>query len=113
MKAPRPALAALCLSLLGGCGSMVFTESDSGQTRDVARGTEFSVSLPAVPNSQREPKNQGAFIRFLGRRAEESSGREVFEFRAEGLGEGDIRIGPDYVVRVRVISPEGGRMRAN
>ena len=124
MKFLRPGLIAACLALLSGCAGLVFTEADQGQIREVARGTAFSVSLPAIKNSPRpEPKIQGAFLRFLGRRAEESSGREVFEFQADGLGEGDIRIPPpassagraepEVVIRVRVVSPEGTRMRVN
>jgi hypothetical protein len=112
MNARRFLVGAAGLALLGGCGSLVLTEADSGQTREVARGTEFSLSLPAVQGSPREPKIQGAFIRFLGRRAAESSGREIFEFRADGLGEGDIRIAPDIAIRVRVVAPDGARMRA-
>jgi hypothetical protein len=99
--------------LLGGCATDRFTESDEGKTKVVTRGGTFSISLETTPSA--EPRIEGAFIRFLGRRSDLEAGRDVFQFSAEGVGEAEIRIRPpgtaagapsEYVLRVRVV-PEG------
>lgn len=97
----------LLTALLGGCAGLAFNEADNGQTKDVFVGTTFSVSLPA-PSQYREPELKGTIIRFQGRRADESTKGDIFEFKAEGLGEDEIRIraasGKDYVLHLRIKS---------
>jgi hypothetical protein len=98
---------------LGGCGAARYTESDEGTTQVVTRGDTFSVSLASTPGAPPlEPKVEGAYIRFVGRRSDVESGRDVFQFSAEGVGEAEIRIRPpgtpagapsEYVLRVRVL----------
>jgi hypothetical protein len=106
-------LAALLGSLvLGGCAADRFTEADEGQTKVVARGASFSISLASEPAaSPREPSVEGALIRLVGRHSDPETRRDIYQFVAEGLGEADIRIRPsgsppgalpDYVLRVRV-----------
>lgn len=123
MRIRGAVVAAAGLTLLGGCGTITFTDADLGQTRDVARGSTFVISLPAVPSASRpNPKMEGALIRFVQRRTDEE-GREVFEFQAVGAGDGDIRIppppssagnsAPEYVLRVRVFSSENVKTRVN
>ena len=97
---------------LGGCAADHFTEADEGQTKVVARGATFSISLasdPAAPPG--EALVEGALIRLVGHRSDPEARREIYQFVAEGLGEADIRIRPlgsspstppDYVLRVRV-----------
>lgn len=82
-------------ALLGGCAGLMFTEADQGQTKEISRGASFTISLPAAQSATwAEPKIQGTFIRLVDRHMEASTGREVFEFKAERLGEGDLRIPP-------------------
>jgi hypothetical protein len=109
-----------CLALLGAsCSVPVFNEADQGQTREVYVGTEFSVSLPSVGAAGRgEPQISGSIVRFVGRRLDASENREVFDFKAEGRGETDVRIpaaggaksgvAQDYLIRVKVKSSSDG-----
>lgn len=99
--------AGVVLIALGGCGGLVFSEADNGQTKEVFLGTVFSVSLP--PSSQnRGPVLKGTIIRFLGRHIDESSRQDIFEFKAERLGEDEIRISArpevEYVLHVNIKS---------
>jgi len=110
-------LSAILLS--AGCSSGLFTEVDEGTTREVDQGATFSISLAASPSSPvRAPRVQGAYLRYGGRRLEEATGREIFQFVAEGVGESEIRIGPpgapdgapsDFVLRVTVIPSRAPR----
>lgn len=103
---------AVMILLWAGCSTTTFTEADRGQTREVYVGTEFSISLPgAGPTDWGEPKITGSVLRSLGRRRDESANRDVFDFKAEGRGEADVRIpaarsgrGEEYVIRVKVKS---------
>lgn len=98
--------------LCAGCSTTTFTEADRGQTKEMYVGTEFSVSLPgAGPADRGEPKINGSILRFLGRRRDESANRDVFDFKAEGRGEADVRIpaarpgmAEEYLIRVKVKS---------
>lgn len=94
--------------LLGGCAADRFTESDEGSTRVVTLGTKFSISLESPPSAPPgEPRIEGAFIRFDGRRSDLEPGRAVYQFSAEGVGEAEIRIRPwEYVLRVKVVPGE-------
>jgi hypothetical protein len=104
--------ASLGALLLGGCAADRFTESDEGTTKVVTRGDTFSISLASTAAAPPpEPHVEGAYLRFVGRRSDVESGRDVFQFSAEGVGEAEIRIRPpgtpagspsEYVLRVRV-----------
>lgn len=111
--APQPLLLVLLGSLiLGGCAADRFTEADEGQTKVVARGATFFISLASNPAAApREPQVEGALMRLVGHRPDPDTHREIYQFVAEGVGEADIRIRPsgsppstvpDYVIRVRV-----------
>ena len=111
--APRHLLFVLLGSLaLGGCAADRFTEADEGQTKVVARGAAFSISLASDPAATPgEPLVEGALIRLVSHRSDPEARREIYQFVAEGLGEADIRIRPlgsspsappEYVLRVRV-----------
>jgi hypothetical protein len=110
-------LSAILLST--GCSSGPFTEADEGTSREVDQGATFSISLAASPSSPaRAPRIQGAYLRYGGRRLDEATGREIFQFVAEGVGESEIRIGPpgapdgvpsDFVLRVTVIPSHAPR----
>ncbi len=103
--------------VLGGCAADRFTESDEGTTKVVTRGDAFSVSLASISGAPAlESHVEGAYLRFVGRRSDVESGRDVFQFSAEGVGEAEIRIRPpgtsagapsEFVLRVRV--EPGGR----
>lgn len=105
-----------CLALLSaGCSATTFTEADRGQTKEVYVGTEFSISLPSTQGGIRgQPKIVGSIVSFLRQRRDDSAMRDIFDFKAEGRGETDIRIpapdgtGPgaaqDYLIRVKVKS---------
>ena len=102
----------LAMLFLGGCAAARFTESDEGTSKVVTRGDPFSVSLASTPGAPPlEPRVEGAYIRFVGRRSDVESGRDVFQFSAEGVGEAEIRIRPpgtpagapsEFVLRVSV-----------
>jgi hypothetical protein len=109
----RAGALALILSL-AGCSGVVLTEADRGQTRDVTVGTTFSISLPQS-TGERTPEMKGTIIRFLGRQVNASEHRDVFQFKAEGLGEDILRIpaspadpsSVEFSVRIRVSSGSG------
>jgi len=98
--------------ILGGCAADRFTDADEGQTKVVALGATFSISLASNPAaSAGEPVVEGAMIRLVDHRSDPEAHREIYQFVAEGLGEADIRIRPsgsppgtlpEYVLRVRV-----------
>lgn len=103
---------ALLTIICAGCSTTTFTEADRGQTREVYVGTDFSISLPSSgPAGWGEPKISGSIVRFLSKRRDESSNRDLFDFKAEGRGETDVRIpvarsgkAEEYVIRVKVKS---------
>jgi hypothetical protein len=107
----KAGISAFLVIALGGCADIVFSEADEGQTRDLFLGTTFSVSLPAS-SEERRPQLKGTIIRFLGCHLDESTGRDVFEFKAQGLGEDTIGIrrahggpaGKEYFLHVRIKS---------
>ena len=92
-------LAALALS---GCAGRVFTEADNRRTLDVNVGSSFSIRIPAPSGPAPTPLFAGNILRANPGLAE--GGRLVYEFQALGLGETEVRIGPDYSWRIRVIS---------
>src|ERR1051325_9204525 len=98
---------AMLVLFMCGCGGLAFDETDDGSTKEVFLGTTFSVSLPAL-SEERRPVTKGTIIRFLGRRQDESTKGDVFEFEAKGLGQDQIRIpsasGKDYVLTVKIKS---------
>lgn len=108
----RRCFSAVMTLLCAGCSTTTFTEADRGQTKEVYVGTEFSVSLPGAGLADwGEPKITGSLLRFLGRRRDEPANRDVFDFKAEGRGEANVRIpaarpgiGEEYVIRVSVKS---------
>ena len=110
MPQGRAGLAAACLMSLVGCAGVAFTESDQGTLKEVERGAEFSVSLPASASARpTDPQMKGTILRLVDSRRNEN--RDVYTFQAEGLGETELRIpGPkgkeprDFVIRVRVKS---------
>jgi len=99
--------------ILGGCASSaVFTDSDRGQTKTIDAGSIFSIALPPG-EAWKRPTLDSRSVEFLGRRVEEPGGRHLFEFRADRIGEAEIRIPSEtdrgsrseYILRVRVTSP--------
>lgn len=98
--------------LLGGCRSIVFTESDRHHVQTVEVGTVFSVSLSSGGDWS-NPKLQGSTLEFLSHRYDLPAGPHVFEFRAERAGETAIRIpvregmgsSEEFILRVKVVRP--------
>jgi hypothetical protein len=119
MSVRQAVLLISCFALPSGCAEPVFTEADEGYTREVSRGSSFSISVPALQAAPRPaPIIEGGYVRLLDRHIEGRPPREVFRFSADGVGEIDIRfsspIGPegqlqvDYVIRVRIMTGSPG-----
>ncbi len=96
------ALAAVGLAVLAGCGNASFNETDNGRAVEVAQGTRFTLTLP--DSSQGAPAIAGAILELVRDSRDPSAHRRVFEFAARASGESEIRIPPDYVLRVIVRS---------
>jgi hypothetical protein len=93
----------LALVPLCGCAGRVFTDDDNRKTVQVDVGTTFTVRVQRPPGSQTQPTVQGSILALVGQRSP-TSGVHEFEFEARGLGETDLKIPPDYSLRVRVVS---------
>jgi hypothetical protein len=92
-------LAALALS---GCAGRIFTEADSRQTLQVDVGSTFSIRVPAPSGPAPLPSFKGGVLKAGPGLAED--GHLTYEFQALGLGETEVRIGPDYSWRIQVVS---------
>ena len=103
----RYGVGAALLVLTSGCAGIVFDEADDGRMKEVFLGTTFSVSLPP-PSEDRSPEMKGTILRFLGRHQDPPTGGDVFEFKALGLGEDQIRVprasGREYILRIKIKS---------
>ncbi len=93
----------IAVAALSGCAGHVFTDEDNRQTVQVDVGTTFTVSLHRNPGSKDEPSVKGSILALTGRRSP-TSGVVEFDFEARGQGETEIKIPPDYSLRVRVVS---------
>ena len=93
------------LILIVGCaaGQAQYSEADNNRTIEADVRTTFTITLPGA----KEPAPKAVFspsLFDLAPVARDDSGRRVYSFTTKALGEGDIKIGPDFSVRVRVIS---------
>jgi hypothetical protein len=97
----RIAIAAL---LLAGCaaGSMSYSEKNNQQTVEQDLGTTFTVSLPA--KTAGPPVYSANVLELVGQRIDEAAKRRTLEFQAKALGETEIKVAPDFSLRVRVTS---------
>jgi hypothetical protein len=95
----------LWLLLLAGCagaGSAHYTQADNRQTVSADLGTTFYVSLPSQVSGK--PAYSANVLTLGTDRIDEASHQRTVEFTAAALGETEIRIGPDFSLRVRVTS---------
>src|SRR4029077_15399033 len=92
----------LALVTLSGCAGRVFTEADNRQTGqgDVGSTISHSISAPAGPAPT--PAFAGTILKADKGVAED--GHLRYEFQALGQGETEVRIGPEFALRVRVVS---------
>ena len=91
----------LTTSCAGG-GSARYSESDNRQTISADLDTVFFVSLPDTM-TVKPAFSQGVLS--LGKDSvDPATRRRTLEFAAKALGETEIRVGPDYSLRVRVTS---------
>ena len=93
----------LALVPLSGCAGRVFTEADNRQTVQVDVGTTFTVSVQRPPASEIRPSVQGSILKPVGQRSP-TSGVHEFDFEARAPGETEIKIPPDFALRVRIVS---------
>ncbi len=100
MNTPR--WLSLALLALAGCAGHVFTEADNRQTVQVDVGSTFSISVPSSSNPAPVPVFAGTILKTDGGRVED--GRIRYELQALGQGETEVKIGPDFSLRVRVVS---------
>jgi len=93
------------LLLAAGCtggGSARYSESDNRQTISADLDTVFFVSLPDTMTAK-PAFSQGVLS--LGKDGvDPATHRRTLEFTAKALGETEIRVGPDFSLRVRVTS---------
>ena len=93
------------LLLAAGCagaGSARYSESDNRQTISADLDTVFFVSLPDTM-AAKPAFSQGVLS--LGKDGvDPETHRRTLEFTAKALGETEIRVGPDFSLRVRVTS---------
>jgi len=87
---------------LAGCAGRTFTEAENRQTVQVDVGSSFSVSIPAPPGAAPRPSFPGTILKAGDGVVE--GGRVRYEFQALGQGETEVKIGPDFSLRVRVAS---------
>src|SRR5262245_18365019 len=87
---------------LAGCAGMLFTEADNRQTVQVDVGTSFSISIPAPARPAPKPAFAGTILKPDQGRVED--GRLRYEFQALAPGETEVRLGPEYSWRIRVVS---------
>jgi len=92
----------LALLPIAGCAGHAFTEADNRQTVQVDVGSSFSVSIPAPSGSLPRPAFAGTILKAGDGMVE--GGRARYEFQALGEGETEVKIGPDFSLRVRVVS---------
>jgi hypothetical protein len=92
----------LALVPLGGCAGRVFTEADNRQTVQVDVGSTFSISVPAPAGPAPTPAFAGTILK--ADKGVPEDGRLRYEFQALGQGETEVRIGPEFALRVRVVS---------
>jgi hypothetical protein len=99
----------LVLAIAAGCASpMVFDERANGQTVEVEQGRAFSVSLAGTGWTLTPP---GGVVAPTGRARQEAENRDVFQFKAETLGDVELRFSKgdskkvDCTIRVKVKPP--------
>jgi hypothetical protein len=99
------------LLFLAGCTT--FDSTDDGDNKKILLGKTFTISLPASEEKRTPAFVKEAIIQYRECRRDPSTGMDVFEFKAVGLGETEIRIpkGPslsstpeaDFVLTARVV----------
>ena len=95
-------------AIVAGCsGQAQYNESDNKQTVKADLGTTFSITLPDRDPAPKPVYSANLFELVSMNRDE--SGRRVYVFTARTLGDGDIRIGPDFSIRVNVMQRPGMR----
>ena len=103
--------------LLAGCAS--FDQSDESDSRNVLLGKSlgvllgrtFTISLPAVAEERTPAVAKESVARYLEIKRDPAAGVDIFQFKAVGVGETEIRISkgstssgpPDYVFSVKVV----------
>ncbi|MBI3855743.1 MAG: hypothetical protein HY293_08640 [Planctomycetes bacterium] len=95
----------LGLALLAGCaGSALYDESDNKRSVDADLGTSFTVSLVDPGETRAKPVFSPSILELAKESRDESGRRRLLTFTARNSGETEIRVGPDYSLRVRVVS---------
>lgn len=84
----RRSLTAVAVALAGCASAVVFDERANGQTVEVEQGRSFSVSLAGSGWTMAPP---GGVVTPTGRARQETENRDVFQFKAESMGEVELR----------------------
>lgn len=98
------AIALLVLSGCAGAGTASYTEADNKKEIEVDQGNTFTVALPDPQAKATTPVYSPAVLALVGERKDEPTKRRTLTFQAKGLGETEIRVVPDFSLRVRVVS---------
>jgi len=102
----------LCsLAIIMGCaGQAGYSEADNNRTIEADVRTTFTITLPGAQEPAPKPVFSATLFD-LASVARDDSGRRVYSFTTKALGEGDIKIGSDFSIRVRVISASDRMMQ--
>ena len=99
------AIAALLLAGCAGAGTASYTEADNKKEIEVDHGNTFTVSLPdPAGKPPMTPSYSPTVLTLVGEKKDEAAHRRTLQFQAKGLGETEIRIMPDFSLKVRVTS---------
>ena len=93
----------IAIAALSGCAGHVFTDENNRQAVQVDVGTTLTISLHRDIGWNEMPTVQGGILVLTGSR-KPTSGIVEFDFEARGQGETEIKIPPDYSLRVKVVS---------
>ena len=97
------AIAALLLAGCAGAGTASYSEADNKKSIEVDQGNTFTVSLPD-PATTMAPVYSPTVLALLGEKKDDAAHRRIFEFQAKMMGETEIRIVPNFSLKVRVVS---------
>ena len=93
------------LAAVAGCaGQAQYSEADNNRTIEADLRTTFTITLPNVPEPAPKPVFSPTLLDLASVTRDDSGTRRIYSFTTKVLGEGEIKIGPDFSIRVRVIS---------
>jgi hypothetical protein len=93
------------LAAVAGCaGQARYSEADNKSTIEADLRTTFTITLPGGQEPAPKPVFSPTLLDLDSVTRDDSANRRVYSFTTKVLGEGEIKIGPDFSIRVRVIS---------